>query len=152
MPCMSNMSCMSYISIFTFNFWWGLNSQLNPQNIAQPSLQQRSAYRNLCFGVKCMNAISNRCKTQCFRNSTHVKHNVLEAPMSKTHRKITTFTSKIIWWLSCVVLALLCAILAPRCHNITQDRWKNITLEPTSSNIAPQTRPRQVATGLKGSA
>ena len=27
-------------------------------------------------------------KTRCFRNSTHVKHSVLEAPMSKTHSKM----------------------------------------------------------------
>ena len=99
-----------------------------------------------------MVAISNHCKTQCFRNSTPVKHHVLKAPMSKTQSKITTFASKIMWWLSCGVLALLCAILAPRCHNITQDKWKNFILEPTSSNIAPQTRPRQVATGLQDSA
>ena len=30
-------------------------------------------------------------KTQCFRNSTLAKHSVLEAPMLKTHSKISTF-------------------------------------------------------------
>ena len=30
-------------------------------------------------------------KTQCLSNWTLVKHNVLEAPMSKTHSEITTF-------------------------------------------------------------
>ena len=29
-------------------------------------------------------------KTQCFRNTTLAKHNVLEAPMSKTHSKIAS--------------------------------------------------------------
>ena len=29
-------------------------------------------------------------KTQCFRNTTLAKHNVLEAPMSKTHSKVTS--------------------------------------------------------------
>ena len=45
--------------------------------------------------------------------------------------------------LSCLVLALLRAILAPRCHNISQDIQKNTILEPTSSNIAHKTLPRQ---------
>ena len=31
-------------------------------------------------------------KTRCLSNSTLVKHSVLEAPMSKTHSEITTFT------------------------------------------------------------
>ena len=29
-------------------------------------------------------------KTQCFRNTTLAKHSVLEAPMSKTHSKVTS--------------------------------------------------------------
>ena len=40
--------------------------------------------------------------------------------------------------LSCLVLALLFAILAPRCHNIAQDNPKDTILEPTSSKIAPK--------------
>ena len=40
--------------------------------------------------------------------------------------------------LSCFVLALLFAILAPRCHNIAQDNPKDTILEPTSSKIAPK--------------
>ena len=31
-------------------------------------------------------------RTQCLRDSTLAKHSVLEAPMSKTHSEITTFT------------------------------------------------------------
>ena len=40
--------------------------------------------------------------------------------------------------LSCLVLALLFAILAPRCQNIAQDNPKDTILEPTSSKIAPK--------------
>ena len=92
--------------------------------------------------------MSNPCTIHWFRNSTTVKHVVLEAPISKAHDEIFTFASKIVWWLSCLLLALFCAILAQRCQNI---KWKSIILEPTSSNIAPQTLSRWVATGLQDS-
>ena len=45
--------------------------------------------------------------------------------------------------LICRILRSCSPVLAPRCQNIAEDSQENTILEPTFSNIAPKTLPRQ---------